>query len=170
MKHELQAKCVDILSRCADMTIATVRPDGAPHATVVSFVHDGLLVYFGCGVGSQKAANIAADPRVSVTITEPYKDWQSIRGISMGGTAAEVTDSRELARVGKLMVDRFPELASALPAERGLVKVFRVTPAVVSVLDYTMGFGHTDSATVEAGDIAELADSRRHRWLALAAG
>ena len=59
MKHELRRKATDILARSMDMTVATVRSDGSPQATVVSFVHDGLLLYFGCGAGSQKAANIS---------------------------------------------------------------------------------------------------------------
>ena len=165
MKDEVRIKCIDILANCADMTVATVRPDGAPQATVVSFVHDRLLIYFGCGVGSQKAANIAREPRVSITVTEPYKNWQSIRGLSIGGVAEDVTDGRELARVGKLMADRFPEMASILPPEPAMVKVFRVTPSVVSILDYTLGFGHADNVTIDAGDIASLIGSSRHKWL-----
>ena len=37
MKHELQQRTIGILSRCMDTTIATIRPDGSPQATV-SFV------------------------------------------------------------------------------------------------------------------------------------
>src|SRR4051794_28114815 len=43
MKQAVRETIIDLLSRCKDMTIATVRPDGAPQATVVSYVHDGLL-------------------------------------------------------------------------------------------------------------------------------
>jgi hypothetical protein len=39
------------------MTIATVRDDGHPQATTVSYVHYGLTIYFDCGVSSQKASN-----------------------------------------------------------------------------------------------------------------
>jgi hypothetical protein len=34
MKYQLQQKIQDILDQCVDMTVATVRPDGAPQATV----------------------------------------------------------------------------------------------------------------------------------------
>lgn len=37
------------------MTIATIRDDGYPQATVVGFVHDGLTIYFGSDRNSQKA-------------------------------------------------------------------------------------------------------------------
>ena len=67
MDTALHAKILDILDRWPDMTVATVRSDGAPQATVVSFVHDGLRIYFGTGAQAQKAANIAREPRVSIS-------------------------------------------------------------------------------------------------------
>lgn len=165
MKHELQHKILEILSNCVDMTIATVRPDGAPQATVVSFVHDGLMIYFGCGAGSQKAANLARDPRVSITVTPPYGNWMQIKGLSMSGTASELAVPGEIAKVGQLMIDRFKALSSVTVFDEATVKLFRVKPDIVSVLDYTLGFGHTDVVKVEADDIAETLDTMRHHWL-----
>jgi general stress protein 26 len=165
VKHQLQRKMIDILSRCMDMSIATVRADGSPQATVVSFVHDGLLLYFGCGAGSQKAANISRDPRVAVTMTAPYADWMAINGLSIAATATEVTAPAEIAEVGRLMLQRFPQIAAMPAAEVEAGKLFRVKPQIVSVLDYSFGFGHTDLVAVEAGDIAETLGSMRHHWL-----
>ncbi|WP_208636382.1 pyridoxamine 5'-phosphate oxidase family protein [Mesorhizobium helmanticense] len=128
MKHKLQQKMVDILARCMDMTIATTRSDGSPQATVVSFVHDGLLLYFGCGAGSQKAMNIARDPRVSVAMTAPYEDWLEIKGLSMAATATEVVLPSELTEIGRLMVQRFPQISAIQPSEAAPVKLFRVRP------------------------------------------
>ncbi|UDL90732.1 pyridoxamine 5'-phosphate oxidase family protein [Mesorhizobium sp. PAMC28654] len=165
MKHELQKKMINILARCMDMTIATTRSDGSPQATVVSFVHDGLLLYFGCGAGSQKAVNISRDPRVSVAMTAPYENWLEIKGLSMAATATEVVVPSELTEVGRLMVQRFPQIPAIQPGEATPVKLFKVRPTIISVLDYTLGFGHTDLVKVEAGDIAETLDSMRHHWL-----
>jgi hypothetical protein len=165
MQHELQARIVDILGRCTDMTIATVRPDGAPQATVVSFAHDGLTLYFGCGARSQKAANIARDPRVALTVTPPYAGWDAIQGLSIAAVAHEVTAPAELAEVQALMVRRFPQLASAEAPDPGTLKIFRLRPQVVSVLDYAKGFGHTDVVRVGGDDIAETLESMAHHWL-----
>ncbi|MGI9422085.1 MAG: pyridoxamine 5'-phosphate oxidase family protein, partial [Hyphomicrobiaceae bacterium] len=63
MKHELNETILEVLSQCVDLTIAAVRPDGVPQATVVSFVHDGLLLYFACAAVSQKASDISNEPR-----------------------------------------------------------------------------------------------------------
>jgi len=165
MKRELQGKILDILSACVDMTIATMGPDGAPHATVVSFVHDGLLIYFGCAAGSQKATDIARDPRVSITVTPPYANWMEIKGLSMSGTAAPVTTEGEIGKAGKLMLDRFEMLSSMPIFDEASVRLFRVKPQIVSILDYTKGFGHTDVVRVGADDIAQTHETMRHHWL-----
>ncbi|TIO11081.1 MAG: pyridoxamine 5'-phosphate oxidase [Mesorhizobium sp.] len=165
MKHKLQQKMINILARCMDMTIATTRSDGSPQATVVSFVHDGLLLYFGCGAGSQKAMNISRDPRVSVAMTAPYANWLEIQGLSMAATATEVVLPSELTEIGRMMVQRFPQISVIQPSEATPVKLFRVRPTIISVLDYSLGFGHTDLVKIEADDIAETLDSMRHHWL-----
>ena len=151
MNHALRDKVLSILDRCHDLTIATVRPDGAPQATVVSFVHDGMQIYFGCGVHAQKALNIARDPRVAITVTPPYADWQHIEGVSLSGPAREVTDAQEKTHIAELMITRFPQLGLIPVTEPGDMKLFCVQPTMISVLDYTKGFGHTDR-------IAMLAD------------
>ncbi len=46
---------IAILDAADDLTIATIRHDGYPQATTVSFVNDGLAIYFGTGTESQKA-------------------------------------------------------------------------------------------------------------------
>jgi nitroimidazol reductase NimA-like FMN-containing flavoprotein (pyridoxamine 5'-phosphate oxidase superfamily) len=165
MRHDLLVKILDILSRCHDMTVATVRPDGAPQATVVSFAHDGLTLYFGCGAASQKAANIAREPRVSVAMTAAYADWSSIEGLSMAATASEVTAPAEIAEVGRLMIARFPQVARLEPADPSALRLYRLRPTVVSVLDYSKGFGHTDLVRVGGDEVAETLESMRHHWL-----
>jgi len=164
MKQDTRDRINELLSRCRDMTIATVRPDGAPQATVVSFVHDGLLIYFGCGSASQKAQNIAHDRRVSITITAPYADWMHIQGLSLAGAASEVTSPHEQANVMKLMMQRFPEAASIAQPEPLSLELFRVRPSLVSILDYTQGFGHTDLVAIGADDITESRASLKHQW------
>jgi hypothetical protein len=97
---ELSAKILEILARHNNMTIATLRPDGFPQATTVGFANDGMHIYFGCGPNSQKARNLARDPRVSAAIDEDHADWNDIDGISLAGTAERVTDHAELEKLG----------------------------------------------------------------------
>ena len=144
MDPGLREEILSILKGAGEMTIATVRPDGYPQATTVNYVSDGLIVYFGCAAQSQKARNIAFNEKVSLTVTLPAFNWEEIRGLSMGGRAAPVTDPKEINRVSELMLRQFPQiLRYALAGKKG-VFLIRVTPEVISVLDYRKGFGHTD--------------------------
>ena len=148
MDPVLREEILSVLKATTDMTIATIRPDGYPQATTVSYVSDGLTMYFGCAAESQKARNILSNDKVSLTVTLPYFNWEEIRGLSMGGTAKPVTDPNEINRVSELMLRKFPQILQyALAGKKGVFLV-RIDPEVISVLDYRKGFGHTDLVTL----------------------
>jgi nitroimidazol reductase NimA-like FMN-containing flavoprotein (pyridoxamine 5'-phosphate oxidase superfamily) len=136
---------VDILDAGVDMTVATNREDGYPQATTVSYANDGMTIYFGTGAAAQKARNIGRDGRVSLTVNLPYAKWDEIKGVSIGGRASRVTDPDEAGKVGALMLRKFPQIANyeAFGAAMDMA-LFRVSPEVVSILDYSRGFGHTE--------------------------
>ena len=144
MDPALNQEINSILDDANDMTIATVREDGYPQATTVSYVNDGLEIYFGCAAESQKAKNLARNSKVSLTVNLPYANWTEIRGLSIGGRAERVTDPREIDQVGQLMFQKFPQIAPYAPTELEEIELFRVTPEIISILDYRKGFGHTD--------------------------
>ena len=146
MKAPLQ-EILSVLENGADMTIATVREDGYPQATTVSYVSDGLTIYFGTAANSQKVRNLARDSKISITINLPYMSWDDIRGVSIGGIAERVGDAAENTFVIGLMFAKFPQIANYVSDAVGGVALFRVTPQVVSLLDYRKGFGHTEYAT-----------------------
>ncbi len=69
-----------------------------------------------------------------------------ISGLSLAGCATRVTDTEEARRAIDLLISRYPEQQSfsfPMPKPED-VCIFRVEPAVISVLDYTKGFAHTD--------------------------
>lgn len=145
MDPGLEKTIIAILDGAKDMTVATIREDGYPQATTVSFAHDGLTLYFGCGADSQKARNLARNDKVSLTVDLPYESWDEIKGLSAGGNAVRLSDQQEIDRVGRLMLAKFPQITQYAPPE-GMeeMAVFKVTPKVFSVLNYSKGFGHTD--------------------------
>lgn len=150
MDADTHAQIIRLLDEVPDMAVATIRADGFPQATVVSFVHDDLRLYFGTGAASQKARNIAACDKVSCTVTHPYRDWDEIEGLSLGGRAARVTDADEARRAGELLMARFPQAADYGSADLGEMVLIRIDPVVISLLDYTRGFGHTENYDVQA--------------------
>jgi PPOX class probable F420-dependent enzyme len=146
MDEKLRRKILDILAEHRIMTVATLRPDGWPQATTVGYASDGLTLYFLCGLDSQKAANIARDERVSITIDHDTPQVMEISGLSLAGRAKQVKDAEEARRAIDLLISRYPEQQSVtfpMPKPED-VCVVRVEPVVISVLDYTKGFAHTD--------------------------
>ena len=146
MDDALRQKILALLDQHRVMTVATLRPDGWPQATTVGYTSEGLTIYFLCGLDSQKAANLARDNRLSLTIDHDTPQMMEIAGLSMAARAQPVTDPAEAERIINLLMRRYPEQATfALPIPKPAdVRIFRVTPVVISVLDYSKGFAHTD--------------------------
>jgi general stress protein 26 len=144
MNDALKSTILAVLASENDMTVATLRSDGWPQATTVSFVNEGLTLYFATSPFSQKAANIARDRRVAITVSPRYEDWDHIKGLSLAGHAERVEDPAVIERVGAEFLQKFPQAANYVPGDPAELALFKVTLKVVSVLDYTKGFGHTD--------------------------
>jgi nitroimidazol reductase NimA-like FMN-containing flavoprotein (pyridoxamine 5'-phosphate oxidase superfamily) len=149
MDEEIRHKILTLLDQHRIMTIATLRPDGWPQATTVGYANDDLTLYFLCGPDSQKAANLAGDDRVSLTIDHDTPQVMAIAGLSMAAHAQRVVDPAEAEKALRVLMAKYPQqdsLPLPMPTPED-VAIFRVTPVVISVLDYTKGFGHTDLVT-----------------------
>lgn len=150
MNEEIRERILKLLEQHRIMTIATLRPDGWPQATTVGYANDGLTLYFLCGPDSQKAANLARDDRVSLTIDHDTPQVMEITGLSMAARAQAVVDVSEGEKAMRMLMERYPQQNSlpftSLPSFAE-VRLFRLTPSVISVLDYSKGFGHTDLVT-----------------------
>ena len=164
MKSQFKRQIVDLLNQHRIMTIATNRPDGWPQATVVSYANDGLIVYCRISRDSQKYANIARDPRVSLAIAKDYPQPLQIKGLSVAAHAFEVTDRGERDHAAEVLLQRYPEYKVMPRLDPAAVPTFRLTPEIVSVIDYSKGFGHSDLVKVTANDLAEFVEARRHHW------
>jgi nitroimidazol reductase NimA-like FMN-containing flavoprotein (pyridoxamine 5'-phosphate oxidase superfamily) len=150
MDRSIKEQMMSIIDDVDDMTIATIRDDGYPQATTVSYVNDGLAIYFGTSATSQKAGNIARCDKVSLTINRPYETWNDIESLSIGGRAMQVTDPEEQAKVGQLMFTKFPLIMNyvSVSDDMSQLALIRIDPEVISLLDYAKGFGHTEQFDV----------------------
>ena len=147
MDEDIRKKILALLDQHRIMTIATLRPDGWPQATTVGYVNEDLTLYFLCGLDSQKATNLARDDRVSLTIDHDTPDIMAITGLSMAARAKAVIDPNEAAKVLRMLPLKYPDQKTPIPLPMpgpDDVRVFRITPTIISVLDYSKGFGHTD--------------------------
>lgn len=164
MKREFKRQIIDLLDHHRIMTVATNRPDGWPQATVVGYSNDGLIIYCFIARDGQKFANIAHDPRVSLAIANDYPQPLQIKGLSIAARATIVEDEGERQHAISILLKRYPEYKVMPPADPEAVPMLRVTPEIVSILDYSKGFGHTDLVRVTENDLAEYIESRRHHW------
>ena len=164
MKREFKRQIVDLLNEHRIMTIATNREDGWPQATVVAYANDGVIIYCLISRDSQKWANIVRDPRVSLAIARDYPQPLQIKGLSIAARAVEVTDPGEIDHVAEILLRRYPEYKVMPRPDPHAVPTLRLTPEIVSVLDYSKGFGHSDLVRVSDNDLAEFVEARRHHW------
>jgi PPOX class probable F420-dependent enzyme len=100
--------------------VATVWPDGRPHATPVWAMWDDAVLWFTCGARSRKAANLRGDPRCVVT-TEDAGD-----PVIIEGRARITTDPASIRRVLDLMNEKYRtdiELSFLDPARNATIEV-----------------------------------------------
>ena len=100
----LRAKIVEVLQSQHLMTLATLRPDGYPQASILNYIADDITLYFATDAASQKVANIGFNNKVSVAIAVETEDFYKLSGLSMTGVARRILD-KEAAAEFKAIVD-----------------------------------------------------------------
>lgn len=148
MNQRTKRFVLTLMNRHNIMSFATVRPDGFPQSTTVAYVNDGLAIYFACERDSQKIRNLKRSRKVSLTIDRDYKDWSKIKGLSMAATAHALTRTPEIDRAMRLLTRKFPVMKRMSKEEMGDIVIVKIVPKILSILDYSKGFGHTDLVRV----------------------
>ena len=159
----MQDKVVRILHQNRIMGIATVRPDGWPQATLVGYAHEDLLIYFIVSRSGQKFANMQLDNRVSLVVGKDFHDPSTIEALSIAAHVSEVTDEKQADDALQMILDRHPGLKKLERPHPQRAAVMRAYPSVVTILDYSKGFGHADVLSVSPGGI-EMTAARDDDW------
>lgn len=161
----MKERAVEILDSNRIMAIATIRDDGWPQATLVGYANEDILIYFAISRTSQKFANIERDNRVAIAIGRDFHDPKAIRGLSIAAHASIVTDIEQRERALRLLLDQHPGLKRL--KEPDLTQdtvVMRAAPAIISIIDYSKGFGHSDILTVGPGSEVAMSVERDDDW------
>lgn len=130
------------------MTLATHGPEGV-WAAAVFYVHENFDLYFLSSPTTRHSLNLAANPRVAVTIQADYDDWRAIKGIQMEGNVTRL-EGLEQARAILLYGKKFSIVGNIARAPAEIARAFsrvawyRVTPTRVYFVDNSQGFGHRD--------------------------
>ena len=156
----MEQPALTILNANRIMTIATVRPDGWPQATIVGYANEGWKLYFLIYRTSQKFENIAQDNRIAITVGQEPASLQEIEAVYAGCTVREATDLAERSRAWMLLAKRHPNLTDLAPPEAADVATMVAECHYVSVLDYRRGLGHTESLVLEPPTPAAVPEPR----------
>ena len=159
----MKQKAVDILQQNRLMGRATSRADGWPQATMVSYANEDILIYFIVSRQSQKFANLQRDDRVSLAIGRDFHDPMSIKALSIAANASEVRDPKQRDQAVKMVLERHPGLKRLEPPDADHSVIMRAMPTIITILDYSKGFGHADVLTVSPGGV-EMTPARDDDW------
>jgi len=160
----MKDKAVDILDQNRLMAVSTNRPDGWPQCTMVGYANDDILIYFVISRLSQKFANIERDDRVSLVVGRDFHDPATIKALSIAARASEVRDEKQRRRAVQLLLERHPGLGRLEPPSPEYSAVMRANPEIITILDYSKGFGHADLLTVGPGGLTDMTPARDDDW------
>jgi hypothetical protein len=157
MSDLLKQQVLSYLETHNTMTLGTCSGD-VPWAATVFYASDDLRLYFFSVPDSRHCQNLAANPRVAVTVQEDYHDWQKIKGIQLEGTAILVDSIAEKAKAMAVYARKYPEVirlftnpASGLFYKAFLkVKFYCVVPQKLFFIDNEEGFGKRQELVIDA--------------------
>ncbi|MDQ1655852.1 MAG: hypothetical protein QOD41_935 [Cryptosporangiaceae bacterium] len=92
----------DLLAASRKMQLATINPDHTPHLVTMFYVLRGGRITFWTYRASQKARNLARDPRLTCLV-EDGEEYFDLRGVQVRGVAERIDDPAGVAEVGRLI-------------------------------------------------------------------
>jgi uncharacterized protein len=156
MSDLLKQQVLSYLETHNTMTLATCSGD-VPWAATVFYASNALRLYFFSVPDSRHCQNLAANPRVAVTIQEDYRDWRKIKGIQLEGTVTALDGLAEKAKAMAVYARKYPEIiklftnpASGLFYQAFLrVKFYCIIPERLFFIDNEQGFGKRQELAIE---------------------
>lgn len=99
------AEAAELLTSARKLQLATINPDGTPHLVTMYFALLNGRIVFWTYRASQKARNLARDPRLTVLV-ESGEQYFDLRGLQITGVARSVEDAAEVEHIGGLVAAR----------------------------------------------------------------
>jgi uncharacterized protein YhbP (UPF0306 family) len=134
--------------------LSTAGSEG-PWGAAVFYVSDGYILYFLSSPTSRHALELAANPRVAVTIQENQTDWLKIKGVQIQGVAGKLFGAEE-ERARRLYAEKFPLVGLLAKAPAAIVQAmakvswYKVIPHNLYFIDNSQGLGHRDELDLTA--------------------
>lgn len=94
------AEVTALLGASRKVQLATINPDGTPHLVTMFYaLIDGRIAFWTYRT-SQKARNLARDPRLACLI-EDGDDYFELRGVQVTGTVRTIEDQAGILDIGR---------------------------------------------------------------------
>jgi PPOX class probable F420-dependent enzyme len=143
----------ELLDACTTVHVATLNPDGTPHLVPMFFVVREGQVVFWTYRSSQKARNLARDPRLACTV-ERGERTEVVQCLQLNGTGRVSDDPALVREVGEALHRRYvgplDDAGRADVVRRGAKRV------VVTVdVERTVSWDHTKLGRARALVAAE---------------
>lgn len=103
------AEATALLAGSRKLQLATINRDGTPHLVTMFYALIDDRIAFWTYRSSQKARNLARDPRVSCLV-ETGEDYFELRGVQVTGTARCVADEAGVLGIGRRIAARLPDV------------------------------------------------------------
>lgn len=149
VEDPVEQPALRILNSHRVMAISTVRPDGWPQTTVVGYANRGFELYFMIFRTSQKYANIQADNRISIAVTNEPNELSELNAVYASAHAQEILNSNERQEAWRLLMERHSNLAGFQIPDANDAVFMRATCKHVSVVDFSQGIGHREQLTLD---------------------
>jgi nitroimidazol reductase NimA-like FMN-containing flavoprotein (pyridoxamine 5'-phosphate oxidase superfamily) len=139
MEDELKQMIQEYVESHNVCTIA-ITDGNRPTANTMYYVSRGLHIYLESDPQSQKVHILKANPQISLTIDEDYRDWREIKGIQMFGRV-NFLNERHLPKLLEAFTRKFPHIKDlgGIPKHHVFMEVI---PEVIYFMDFTKNFGH----------------------------
>jgi PPOX class probable F420-dependent enzyme len=94
------AEVAAFLEASRKVQLATINRDGTPHLVTMYYVVTDGLITFWTYRSSQKALNLARDPRITCLV-EDGNEYFDLRGVSVQGAVRTVEDPAGVLAIGR---------------------------------------------------------------------
>ncbi len=112
------------LDEARNGVLTTIGPTGYPHSTAMWFVVAGEEILMWTYAKSQKAVNIARDPRCCFLV-EDGTAYDELRGVLVTGDAKVIEDLDEIISIGLRLYERYTQPQTSVPASDGPIVEIR---------------------------------------------
>jgi PPOX class probable F420-dependent enzyme len=123
---KLTGKAADFVARERVSRVATSSAEGQPHLVPVCHVVAGGKIYIGSGDEGAKVRNLAANPKICVTVDLYSDHWGSLRGVMVQGRAKLIERGSGFQRARKKLYEKYPQYpkeAALSPSDSVMIEV-----------------------------------------------